>query len=128
MTFGTLPPFAELHTGLNAHSLLDLYEDLDADTAGYLARVMLDGIRQFRSEHGALEEVSLVRAYLTYLTRTCELTIQQCPEAELSANHTRTVIDIQTNLLWCMRLRVWFLRADHLLGNGVMRDLTRPGR
>eukprot|EP00439_Symbiodinium_sp_Y106_P066836 s283_g10.t4 len=117
MTFGVLPPPTVLKTGLNVHSFLDLCEDLDTGSAGNLARMLLPKLQQLEVEHEELLRLALVQSYLQTLRRACEVVSTQCPPTALDVYHLATIESIAGGLLDRVKLRMWFLRADHLLQN-----------
>ena len=125
MTFGRLLPPVSLTTGRNVHGLLDLLEDLDTDSAGNLARHLLRGLERVREEQRAVLCIPLVQAYVDRLTQACTITAEQCPQSQ----HLATIVLMTTGLLWRVRVRIWFLRADVLLEDGAFlprhqQDLT----
>ena len=129
MTFGTLLPPVSLTTGLNVHGLLDLLEDLDTDSAGNLARRLLRGLERVREEQRAVLCIPLVQAYVDRLTQACTITAEQCPQSQLDPEHLATIVLMTTGLLWRVRVRIWFLRADVFLEDGAFlprhqQDLT----
>ena len=125
MTFGRLLPPVSLTTGRNVHGLLDLLEDLDTDSAGNLARRLLRGLERVREEQRAVLCIPLAQAYVDRLTQACTITAEQCPQSQ----HLATIVLMTTGLLWRVRVRIWFLRADVLLEDGAFlprhqQDLT----
>ena len=120
MTFGTLLPPVSLTTGLNVHGLLDLLEDLDTDSAGNLARYLLRGLAKVREEQRAVLCIPLVQAYVERLVQACTITAEQCPQSQLDPEHLSTIVVMTAGLLWRVRVRIWFLRADALLEDGAL--------
>ena len=52
MTYGLSLPPTTLVTGLNIHSLIDFLEDLDADSASELARLLLEAVAGLERDMG----------------------------------------------------------------------------
>ena len=127
MTFGTLLPPVNLTTGLNVHGLLDLLEDLDTDSAGNLARHLLQGLERVREEQRAVLRIQLVQAYVDRLTQACTITAEQCPQSPLDPEHRATIALMTKGLLWRVRVRIWFLRADVLLEDNAFLPSHRQG-
>ena len=96
-------------------SLLDFCEDLDTDSAGTLARSLLLRLRHLETEHETLMQLTLVRSYVQTLRRACESISSQCPPTPLAEDHADTIEHIAGGLLLRIKLRMWFLRAAHLL-------------
>ena len=54
---------------------------------------------------------------------------EQCPQSQLDPEHLATIVLMTTGLLWRVRVRIWFLRADVFLEDGAFlprhqQDLT----
>ncbi|CAE7834725.1 unnamed protein product [Symbiodinium sp. CCMP2592] len=127
MTFAMCPPPVTLVTGLNATALLDFFEDLDTDSAGMLARYLHGRLVVLQEEQRGVCGLDLVGAYIRYLLRACLVVMAQCPATELDRGHMDTIVEISDGLVWRIRLRMWYLRADQLLaGNTTRRDLVAP--
>ena len=123
MTFGTLLPPVNLTTGLHVHGLMGLLAGLDTDSAGNLARHLLQGLEGIRVEQRTVLRMQLVHAYMDRLTQACVAVVEQCPQSVLDPEHRDTIALMTKGLLWRVRVRIWFLRASVLL-----EDALQPGR
>ena len=79
--------------------------------------MLLPKLQQLEVEHEELLRLALVQSYLQTLRRACEVVSTQCPPTALDVYHLATIESIAGGLLDRVKLRMWFLRADHLLQN-----------
>ena len=102
---------------------MGLLAGLDTDSAGSLARHLLQGLEVVRVEQRTVLCMQLVHTYMDHLTQACAAVVEQCPQSVLDPEHRDTVALMTKGLLWRIRVRIWFLRADALLA-----DALQPGR
>ena len=99
---------------------MGLLTDLDTDSAGNLARQLLQGLERVREEQRAVLRIQLVHAYVDRLTQACATMAEQCPQSALDPEHRATIALMTKGLLWRVRVRIWFLRADVLLEDALL--------
>ena len=119
MTFGTLLPPVNLTTGLHVHGLVGLLAGLDTDSAGSLARHLLQGLEVLVVEQRTVLCIQLVHTYMDRLIQACAAVVEQCPQSVLDPEHRETIDMMAKGLLWRVRVRIWFLRTDALLAEAM---------
>ena len=102
---------------------MGLLAGLDTDSAGSLARHLLQGLEVVRVEQRTVPRTQLVHTYMDHLTQACAAVVEQCPQSVLDPEHRDTIVLMTQGLLWRVRVRIWFLRASVLL-----EDALQPGR